>query len=316
MREVISVIDFLTARAYAWVEWLHSPRSLASIAFLCSILLIDVARRGWRLSWSRRAVEGILATISIFHFNFILIPIVWLGSEQVKELYALIGIPSIPTAVWLSIPSWLLAIVAAFAYDFANYWNHRLMHQPWLWPVHAIHHSDPDVTGLTAYRVHVFEGLVMWVSYTLLLSWLGLPKDAIGMGAILIALHNIYVHTNVDWEHGPFRLLIASPRFHRWHHADVKEAYGKNLANICPLFDWMFGTYRVPGKCEERMGAKGVPENDVLKLIAWPVQEWGRMIYAGGKTLAARIAPAKSAPSAVNAGEGKLTMVARDQITR
>lgn len=279
---------------------ISSTKSIIAIAVLCSLLIIDVARRGWRLSWSRRAVEGIFATLAITHFNFIFIPFVWLGSEKVKELYAFVGIPSIPTDAWLTMPTWLLAIVAALAYDFANYWNHRLMHQPWLWPVHAIHHSDPDVTGLTTYRVHLFETFVMWVSYTLMLSWLGLPKDAIGIGAIICALHSIYVHINVDWEHGPLRLLIASPRFHRWHHADLEEAYGKNLANICPLFDWMFGTYYVPGKCEARMGAKNIPENDVLKLIAWPVQEWGRMIYGGGKTLAARFAE-QSAASAVNA---------------
>lgn len=301
------MIDYFSARAHAWIEWLHSPRAIASIAFLSLLLLIDVARRGWRLSWSRRAVAGVFATLSIFHFNFIFIPFVWFGSETVKEFYASIGIPSIPADIWLTMPTWLLAIFAAFAYDFANYWNHRLMHQPLLWPVHAIHHSDPDVNGLTSYRVHMLEALVMAVSYTLMLSWLGLPKDAIGMGAVILALHNIYVHINVDWDHGPFRLLIASPRFHRWHHADAEEAYGKNLANICPLFDWVFGTYYVPGKCEERMGAKDIPENDVLKLIAWPVQEWGRMIYGGGKALAARFVPERSAPPVVNTGREAIT---------
>ncbi len=221
------LIEFLSARASSWIEMISSTKSILSIAFLCSLLIIDVARRGWRLSWSRRAVVGIVATFSIFHINFIFIPIIWLCSEEVKALYTAIGIPSIPTEIWLTIPTWLLAIFAAFAYDFANYWNHRLMHQPWLWPVHAIHHSDPDVNGFTAYRVHMFEALVMWVSYTLLLSWLGLPKDAIGFGAIILALHNIYVHMNVDWDHGPLRLLIASPRFHRWHHADLKGGLWK-----------------------------------------------------------------------------------------
>lgn len=311
------MIEFLSARASAWVEMISSTKSLMSIAFLCLLLMIDVARRGWRLSWSRRAVVGIFATFSIFHINFIFIPVIWLCSEKVMSLYTAIGIPSIPTGIWLTLPTWLLAIVAAFAYDFANYWNHRLMHLPWLWPVHAIHHSDPDVNGFTSYRVHMFEALVMWVSYTLLLSWLGLPKDAIGFGAILLALHNIYVHMNIDWDHGPLRLLIASPRFHRWHHADLKEAYGKNLANVCPLFDWMFGTYYMPGKCEERMGAPGVPEHDVLMLIAWPVREWGRMIYEGSKSLAARFAPEKNTPSAARVGDDQLAMAALpDQITR
>ena len=60
------------------------------------------------------------------------------------------------------------------------------MHMKWLWPVHAIHHSDPDVNALTTYRVHALETLVMWGSYTILLTWLGLPADAIGIGALIL----------------------------------------------------------------------------------------------------------------------------------
>lgn len=265
------------------------PNIVAAIAFLCLLLLIDLARRGWRLSWSRRIVEGILATLALFHFNFLFVPLVWLCWEKIKQLYALIGIPSIPTEFWAGVPVWVLVPFAIIVYDFANYWNHRLMHRPLLWPVHAIHHSDPDVTGLTTYRIHMLEGLVMWTSYTVLLSWLGLPENAVGLGAVFITLHNIYVHVNIDWDHGPFRLLIASPRFHRWHHADVAEAHGKNLANISPLWDWMFGTYHCPGPCNERVGAAGVPENDVVKLILWPWQEWTRMALTRARAMAASL---------------------------
>ncbi|MEW6630580.1 MAG: sterol desaturase family protein [Pseudomonadota bacterium] len=243
------------------------------------LLAADILRRGgWRKSLTRRAAESVLASIAIFHINLFVIPGIWLLSDRIKIGYDLLGIPSIPISVWAGLPVWLLAVVAIVAHDFANYWNHRLMHQPWLWPVHAIHHSDPVVNGMTSYRIHALESLVMWGSYTILLTWMGLPADALGVGAVLLALHNIYVHIDVDWGHGPFRLLIASPRFHRWHHADVPDAYGKNLANVIPLFDWMFGTYRVPGPCKAPLGATGIPRNDVLLLTCWPVIAWFGMM--------------------------------------
>lgn len=270
--------EYFAKRADAWAHMISSPRMIAVIAFLLLLLVIDLAWRGWRLSWSRRAINGAFATLTIFHVNFLLGPLVWALSDKVRALYNLANIPSIPTEFWSHLPTWFLCIFAILAFDFANYWNHRLLHLRLLWPVHAIHHSESEVTGLTSYRVHLFEPVVMWSSYVLMLTWLGLPADAIGLGAILVSLHNIYVHINVDWEHGPFRLLVASPRFHRWHHADVPEAYGKNLANICPLFDWMFGTYYNPGTCKERMGATGVPENDVVKLMLYPFAEWTRML--------------------------------------
>lgn len=269
---------FLGERAVDWTVMITTPRMLASLALLVLLLFIDIRRRGWRLSWSRRAVKGAAATIAIFHINFLLLPLVWLSLALIQEGYDRLGIPHIPGETWSNFPTWSLVFVSVVAHDFANYWNHRFMHLRWIWPIHAIHHSDPDVNGLTAYRVHALEALVMWSSYVLLLTWLGLPADAIGIGAVLVMLHGIYVHVDVDWGHGPFALLLASPRFHRWHHADVEELYGKNLANIFPFFDWIFGTYHVPGRCQATLGARGVPQNDVAKLIMWPFLEWLRMI--------------------------------------
>jgi sterol desaturase/sphingolipid hydroxylase (fatty acid hydroxylase superfamily) len=274
---VEQIVEFLETMIGVWPTAIRSPANQCVFAFLVLLLVLDIARKGWRLSWSRLAVRSVAATIAIFNINLILAPAIWLLSDQIKALYALAGIPSIPTSAWSAFPVWALMLVAIVAHDFANYWNHRLMHMKWLWPVHAIHHSDPHVNALTAYRIHALETLVMWVSYTILLTWLGLPADAIGMGAVILVLHTIYVHVDVDWDHGPFRLLIASPRFHRWHHANAPEAYGKNLANVFPFFDRVFGTYHVPGPCTAAMGADNVPQNDVVRLTLWPALEWTRL---------------------------------------
>lgn len=274
------ILGFLHGRLDAWVGLMSTPRMQCVIAFLLFLLAADIARRGWRLSWSRRAVQGVFTTLTIFHLNLLFVPFIVLGSNGIEALYGLTGIPSIPTDVWTGVPVWLLAPFAVLAHDFATYWNHRLLHTKWFWPVHAIHHSDPDVNGLTTYRIHILEGLVMWGSYIIMLTWLGLPGDAIGFGAVLLALHNMYVHVDVDWDHGRFRLLVASPRFHRWHHADVPEAYGKNLANVFPFYDRIFGTYYVPGTCTAPLGAEGVPQNDVVKLVLWPFLEWPRLASA------------------------------------
>jgi sterol desaturase/sphingolipid hydroxylase (fatty acid hydroxylase superfamily) len=40
--------------------------------------------------------------------------------------------------------------------------------------------------------------------------------------------------------------LIASPRFHRWHHTDESEARDKNFAGLLPAWDILFGTYYMP----------------------------------------------------------------------
>lgn len=253
---------------------LTSEGALFSFAALGVLFLVDFARRKCRPNWSREAVTGVLATFTIMVLNIGFAPIAYFATSFAQSAYDTLNVPHLPSEIWSGIPAWLLALIAIVTSDFVNYLNHRAMHHRWLWPIHAIHHSDQHVNGATVFRVHILETAWMQVSYIFLLSWLGLPPGAVGIGAFLLTLHGIYVHMDLDWEHGPFKLLIASPRYHRWHHADVKKAYGKNLANVMPLFDYLFGTYYVPGPCEEKLGAEGVSHDDPIKLMLYPFVEW------------------------------------------
>jgi sterol desaturase/sphingolipid hydroxylase (fatty acid hydroxylase superfamily) len=282
------LLDYLASRIEAWAAAMTSPRMLVVMAFLGLLLVWDIARRGWRLSWSRRAIKGAFASVTIFHINLLFVPVVWVGSEYVKHGYEALGVPGIAVEAWAGWPLWVLAPLAVIAYDFADYWTHRVLHIRVLWPIHAIHHSDPDVNGLTAYRIHFLEGLAMWVCYALLLTWIGLPPEAIGLAALFRALHNIYVHIDVDWDHGPFHFVLASPRFHRWHHADHAEAYDRNLANVLPVWDVLFGTYRNLGKLDVPLGANGVPQHDIVRLTLWPFLEWAKLAKPRPQAEAAR----------------------------
>lgn len=253
------------------------PMRLGFFALLLGILLLFRGRR----SWSWRASVGVVATLVLFHLNFLAMPFVNLVTDGLRAWYDGLGLWRVPTSVWSGAPVWVPALVGAVGHDFANYWNHRLMHQRWLWPVHAIHHSDPDLNPLTTLRVHALESFVMVTSYVLLLTWLGIPAESLGILGALLVLHNMYVHTDLDWHHGPFEILIASPRFHKWHHADVPEAHGKNLCNVIPFFDWVFGTYYCPGRCDAPIGAEGVPEHNPFKLFLFPLVGWAREVRKG-----------------------------------
>lgn len=249
-----------------------------AIGFLVLVVVIDRFTGRRIFSWTRGMARSAGASIAIYLINFVVAPVLLLWAANLEPVYGYLHIPHVPSSVWAGMPIWLVAVVAVLAHDFANYWNHRAMHWRWIWPIHAIHHSDTEVTPLTTFRIHPFEGIFMWLSYLVLLSWLGFPDTAIKAGAIFVMLHNQYIHVNVDWNHGPLKMLISSPRFHRWHHADHPAAHGKNLANIFPLFDVIFGTYYNPSPCRERMGAEGVPEHDVPKLLLFPFTEWRKMI--------------------------------------
>lgn len=270
----------------ALIEMRWGRLALAGLTLLIPVLL---ATYGWRQLLSKVVTGSVKTTLIIYQFNLLFAPIVYFSHGYIVAGYQMLGIPTVPTSFWGWSPWWLLAVLGIFLHDFCDYWSHRALHLKWLWPIHAIHHSDTHVSGLTSYRIHALESLVMLTTYTVLLTWLGMPAEAMAAGAILMQLHNVYVHIGVDWDHGPFKLLIASPRFHRWHHADVPELYDKNLANMVPFFDWIFGTYKIPGPCVGPYGAAGVPADDAIKLIAFPFTQWARMIPQSFSRLRSRM---------------------------
>jgi sterol desaturase/sphingolipid hydroxylase (fatty acid hydroxylase superfamily) len=78
------------------------------------------------------------------------------------------------------------------------------------------------------------------------------------------------VHANLNWTFGPFRYVLASPVFHRWHHVKDPAARDKNFAPTFPALDLMFGTFYMPkGVLPADYGVDGVPTNFVGQL-AYP----------------------------------------------
>ena len=276
------------------MEWLDSVPHIsfgAQILFaLAAKYLLFLAFRK-RSEISKHADQNMLTSIAIASFN---LAAVFLFVDDIntglQHFYDSFGIPTIDPAIWESLPLFLVCIIGIVAKDFADYWSHRAMHTRWGWATHAAHHSDTHVNAFTGLRVHFLESILMTASYVVLLTWLQMPQ-IIPIVALFYTIQGIYIHLDLPWDHGPLKYLFASPRFHRWHHADVPEAYGKNLASVVPLFDLMFGTYYNPGVCAAPMGAvkTGVPDKNPLLIYIYPFQEWGRLCREDWDVMAAKL---------------------------
>jgi sterol desaturase/sphingolipid hydroxylase (fatty acid hydroxylase superfamily) len=144
------------------------------------------------------------------------------------------------------LPLFAQAVIILVVVDFFGYWGHRAFHGGRLWPFHAIHHSSKDLDWLSSVRLHPVNDVLMRVLGTIPVLMLGLKPVAVAALLPVITLMAIIVHANVDWDWGPLRSVIASPRFHRWHHTDEAEARDKNFAGLFPIFDIVFGTYYMP----------------------------------------------------------------------
>ncbi len=130
--------------------------------------------------------------------------------------------------------------------DFLLYWTHRLFHARRLWPVHAVHHSAEDVDWTTAYRFHPANLVFGSYLVTAAMIFLGVSPRVILFLAPFDTAYSYFVHANLNWTLGPFRFVLASPVFHRWHHTSPKQGGDANFAPTFAFWDVLFGTFYMP----------------------------------------------------------------------
>lgn len=186
---------------------------------------------------------------------------------------ASIATRSSPSPAWFSSqPASLQFIELLVAADFLGYGSHRLFHSRWLWKFHAIHHSSEDVDWLAATRLHPVNEIVTRVAQVIPLYLLGVRGTPLAAVAPVLAFYAIFLHANLRWDFGPFRYVIASPAFHRWHHTSQDEGLDRNFAGLFPWIDLLFGTFYMPrGVQPQRFGVAGesIPTT-LLGQLAYP----------------------------------------------
>jgi sterol desaturase/sphingolipid hydroxylase (fatty acid hydroxylase superfamily) len=112
--------------------------------------------------------------------------------------------------------------------------NHRFAT---LWRLHALHHSQEDMSVLTTFRTHplvhatylpaLLPALVLGASGTV-------PATALIIYGCLVTLP----HANLGWRLGPLGRVIVSPAYHRIHHARyLSESGTVNFGFVLVVWD-------------------------------------------------------------------------------
>lgn len=134
-----------------------------------------------------------------------------------------------------------------FLTDLVQYWVHRVFHQQrWLWGFHAVHHSAQAMDWLAGSRMHVLEVIVLRAFTTLPMYVMGFGEPALYAYLFFVYILSVFIHSNVRIPFGFLQYVIATPRFHHWHHGVEKEAIDVNFAIHFPVIDMVFGTFHMP----------------------------------------------------------------------
>ena len=181
-----------------------------------------------------------------------------------------------------ALPIWLQCVVYMIGADFIMYGTHRLFHTMSLWRYHAIHHAPEHLDWTSATRFHPINIIFHSVLADAIMLLLGVaPQVLIYLAPLNVAL-SAFVHANVDWTLGPFRYVVASPVFHRWHHTDIGRGGSKNFAPTFPIIDLIFGTFYMPkGVLPDNYGVhdKHFPDG-FLAQLAYPFRKAKKKVVA------------------------------------
>lgn len=209
----------------------HSPLALLVLAALFTPL-----ERLWPLARRPLLRPGWRTDVAHFFFTH---PLQQLGVVLAVGLVVAVVDPFAPSLVQRQ-PRALQVVEAVLLLELVGYGMHRLFHSvPALWRIHAVHHSSEHLDWLAAVRAHPLDQTLTRGVQVLVLTVAGFPLGVVAGAAGALGLWAVFLHANVRVRFGPLEHLVATPRFHHWHHA--KEARG-NYAGLLPVVDTLFGT--------------------------------------------------------------------------
>lgn len=194
-----------------------------------------IFRPEWRLDLTSFAINHlVVGALLLIGNRFAPLAFAWAVNAKVQA-----AVQGLPVAAQI--------VLLAFCADFVQYWIHRAYHEvPWLWRLHAVHHSAEHMDWLAGSRNHTLQILLDRTLAMVPLYLIGPSAHALDIYVVLAAFQTVFAHANVGLPTGPLKWLLVTPQFHHWHHASDKPAIDTNYAVHFPLFDKLFGTFHLP----------------------------------------------------------------------
>jgi sterol desaturase/sphingolipid hydroxylase (fatty acid hydroxylase superfamily) len=166
------------------------------------------------------------------------------------------------------------------AVELFAYWPHRWLHEvPWLWRLHATHHSPERLYWLNATRAHPLEHVFRSCFGMLPLALAGASTELLALQSITDAVVGLFQHANIAIRLGPLNYVFSAAPVHRWHHSRVRAEADHNYGDTFIFWDLVFGTYLRPREREvEALGIAGLEAfpKGYLEQLAAPFR-WRRI---------------------------------------
>ncbi len=243
-----------TALLVTWFGFTHYniPHSLAGLlaVLLFGFILLPILERfnPYRREWNKNDGDFVTDFIHILLVNNVVVALekgfltaVLIGSTA--WLATSIGGQAWPSQ-WPHLAQLFLMLIIA---EFGRYWIHYAAHKvPWLWRLHAVHHSPNRLYFFNAGRFHPLEKILFQLPEVVPFIILGTNIETITLYFTFNTIHGMFQHSNIKQNLGWLNYIFSLPELHRWHHSKKIEESDRNFGNNLIIWDIVFGTYFNP----------------------------------------------------------------------
>ncbi|GGF20118.1 sterol desaturase family protein [Hymenobacter cavernae] len=187
----------------------------------------------------------------------------------------------------LALPGPVRLLAELLVLDYVAYSWHRLLHAPFLWRFHRIHHIDLDMDLSTGWRFHAGEMLAS-------IPYRGGVPALVGVRPVTLLLYEAVFEACTAFHHANLRLpfglerqlarFMVTPRVHGIHHSVVQRETQSNFGVVLSLWDRLHRTLRL--NVPQQHVTIGVPAyadadeqtiRQLLKLPLAPRRSWASL---------------------------------------
>jgi sterol desaturase/sphingolipid hydroxylase (fatty acid hydroxylase superfamily) len=227
---------------------------LVGLLQLAVMLAVILPLQRWRpveQVTDRQAIRTDIIYTLIHRLGLFRVALFFTAEPLFDDFFGALRVWGLPTFhlddVWPGVTdkAWVSFVIYLLVFDFVNYWIHRGQHHfNWWWKLHALHHSQRQMTMWSDNRNHLLDDLLRSSIIVVVAQLIGIAPGQFVAVVALAQLSESFQHANLRLWFGPVgERLWVSPRFHRLHHAIGigHESHGKNTlggANFGVLLPW------------------------------------------------------------------------------
>lgn len=192
------------------------------------------------------------------------------------------------------LPNPAALLITIILLDLAIYGQHVATHYvPFLWRLHAVHHTDRDLDASSGLRFHPGEAMLSMFYKALIVLAIGPAAWMVVAYEVTLNAASIFTHANLRlpvWLDRALRWIIVTPDMHRVHHSVIVRETNSNFGNFLSVWDRVFGTY-IP---QPEQGHDAM----TIGLNAWQDERPGKIGFALTLPTYKEVSPETKPPSA------------------